>query len=244
MINNKIRIGNFTSSEIVALTTSGKEKGSLGKPALTYIAECNMERRLMRSLTTESNARPLVWGKFMESRVFDLLGMEYTFTSKSTKYHPDFDCWGGSADGTTTDTVYDIKCPITLKSFCEFADCKTIGNVRDLHKDGEKYYWQLVSNSIIENKEFAELIFYVPYKSEIPEIKQEVNDYIGDLSLNSLAWINFAEENELPYLPDNGYYKNITKMRFKVSESDKEFLTDRVKRASKLLVEHYKSKLD
>lgn len=235
MINNTIRIGNFTSSEIVALTKGGK--GTMfGQAALTYIAECNMERRLIRSLTTESNARPLIWGKFMETRAFELLGTEYTFTSKSTKIHPDFNCWSGSSDGTTYDTVYDIKCPLTLKSFCEFADCLTIEDFRENHKEGEKYYWQLVSNSILENKDFAELIFYVPYKSELPEIKQEVNDYIGDLSLNSLAWINFSSDDELPWLPDNGYYKNITKLKFEVPKTDKDFLTERVKEASKLLI--------
>lgn len=235
MINNLIRIGNFTSSEIVALTKSGKGQ-TFGQAALTYISECNMERRLMRSLTTESNARPLIWGKFMESRAFEMLGTEYTLTSKSTKIHPEFNFWSGSADGTTYDSVYDIKCPLTLKSFCEFADCKDITEFRENTKDGEKYYWQLVSNSILENKNIAELIYYVPYKSELAEIKQEVNDYIGDLSLNSLAWINFASDDELPYLPDNGYYKNITKLSFEVPKSDKEFLTDRVKEASKLLI--------
>lgn len=61
VLKNTLRHGNFTSSEIVALTTKGKAKDSFGKPALTYIEEKNMERRLGRSITTESNAKPLVW---------------------------------------------------------------------------------------------------------------------------------------------------------------------------------------
>jgi len=71
-ITDSIRIGNITSSEgAVAVMSNGKAKGSFGAPALTYIEECNFERRLGRSIETESNARPLTWGKFIEGRVLN-----------------------------------------------------------------------------------------------------------------------------------------------------------------------------
>ena len=60
---SKNRVGNFNSSEIVALTTQNKSKNGFGKPALTFIEECNFERRLDRSITDEVTARPLSWGK-------------------------------------------------------------------------------------------------------------------------------------------------------------------------------------
>ncbi len=66
-----VRVGNFTSSEIVALVSKGKEKGSFGKPALTYIEECNMERRLLRSVTDDVSARPLSWGLLVENIAFE-----------------------------------------------------------------------------------------------------------------------------------------------------------------------------
>jgi hypothetical protein len=99
MINNIARRGNFTSSEIVALTTLSKDKKSFGAPALTYIEEKNFERKLCRSLDSESNARPLVWGKLLEGYWFDLLGLEYTLSSTETDVHPTIKCWSGSKDG-------------------------------------------------------------------------------------------------------------------------------------------------
>jgi len=249
---NVDRIGNFTSSEIAALMTTSKDGKSFGKPALTYIEEKNMERRLGRSLDSETNARPLTWGKLIEKRVFDLLGLEYTLTSQETVQHPTISCWSGSQDGNKFDdggTVIDIKCPITLKSFCQLVDgiyqCEDslgvadgnmiIHSVCETHKDGEKYYWQLVSNAILTNSKYAELIVYVPYKSELPEIRELANNYDGN-DQHKYAWIVYADDNELPYLPDDGYYKNLNIIRFLVPESDKILLTEKVLAAQKLLI--------
>ena len=120
MINNVQRVGNFTSSEIVALMSSDKSGKGFGAPALTYISETNMERLLGRSLTDEVSSRPMSWGTLLEERVFDLLGLNYTYSSKVTDVHPEISYWAGSKDGTNEEgekAVIDIKCPITLKSF-------------------------------------------------------------------------------------------------------------------------------
>jgi hypothetical protein len=93
VLNNEIRIGNFTSSEIVALTKKGKGAMGFGAPAITYIEETNMERRLGRSLTDESRARPLTWGKLLESRAFDLLPLEYSLSSQDSIQHPTIPYW-------------------------------------------------------------------------------------------------------------------------------------------------------
>ena len=249
---NISRIGNFTSSEIAALMTTSKDGKSFGKPALTYIEEKNMERRLGRSLDSEQSAHPLTWGKLIEKRVFDLLGLEYTLTSQETVQHPTISCWSGSQDGNKFDegrTVIDIKCPITLKSFCQLVDgiyqCKNslgvadgnmiIAGVRENHKDGEKYYWQLVSNAILTDSKYAELIVYVPYKSELEAIRELANNYDG-ADQRKYAWINFAEDNELPYLIEGGYYKNLNIITFLVPEEDKILLTEKVLAAQKLLI--------
>lgn len=238
MIENKNRIGNFTSSEIVALTTSGKNIYGFGKPALTYIEECNMERRLGRSLTKEESAKALTWGKLVEGRAFDLLGTAYKLSSQETIVHPTISYWAGSPEGNKFDegkTVYDIKCPITLKSFCQLVDGDNcMANIRERHKDGEKYYWQLVSNAILTDSKYAELIVYCPYKSELDAIRDYVNNYDGDA--NKVAWIHWSADNELPYLIDGGYYKNLNIIRFEVKEEDKEFLKERVYKAGQLLI--------
>jgi len=247
MINNKHRCGNFTSSEIVALTSEGKEKGTFGKPAITYIEETNMERRLGRSLTDETNAKPLTWGKLNEGRVFDLLGLEYILSSEETKLHPEHSFWAGSKDGIKLDeclTVIDIKCPITLKSFCQLVQplydglsgMDAMNKIRESHKDGEKYYWQLVSNSILDNTRYAELIVYMPYESELPEIKMLAQDVKSDM-LSKHYWIAMANDGELPFLKDGGYYKNINIIRFEVPKEDKDFLTEKVSAAGRMLIE-------
>lgn len=255
MIHNKNRIGNFTSSNISALMSDGKKTGDYGKPFYTYIQEKNMERRLGRALNDITSARPLIWGKFLEARAFDMLGMEYRLVSQDTIQHSEYDFWGGSPDGLKIlpeKTVIDIKCPMTLKSFCKFVDCitlnpdgtmngtLTINKIRVMHDDGEKYYWQLVSNAILSGCNFAELIIYLPYKSEL----QSIRDYCEetDLAPNKVAWIAFAEDDDLPYLLDGGFYKNIYTFNFEVPENDKRLLTERVITAGKHLVPRYENK--
>lgn len=235
---NENRIGNFTSSEIFKLNTLSRDKKEFGKPALSYIKEKNQERKLGRSISTESNAKPLTWGSVLESRVFELLGLEYSLTSQETMIHPDIPYWSGSADGHKENTIIDIKCPLTLGSFCDlvdpvcdgFTDIAAIYKIIENHKAGEQYYWQLVSNAILNNCEYAELIVYMPYESEIPEIKKEVD------GLPNCYWIAMATEEELPFIKDGGFYKNLNTIRFKVPESDKILLTENVLKAGEKLI--------
>jgi hypothetical protein len=262
MIHNKHRGGNFTSSKIVALLSMGSRemteeeladykkanpKGRKktieswpGKAALTYIDEKKMERRLGRSLSTETNARATSWGSLVETRVFDLLGLEYTLTSKQTLLHPHYPFWAGSPDAEKKNTVPDFKCPLTLKSFCQLVDplyrglsgIDAINAVREEHEDGDTYYWQIVSNACIKGYDFGELIVYMPYLAELLEIKEMADrDQTG-----KYKWISYAEFDELPYLLPNGYYKNLNVIRFEIPKADKELLTMRVEQAGKLLM--------
>jgi hypothetical protein len=240
MNNNLDRIGNFTSSEIAALMTVNIKKDGFGKPAITYIEETNFERKLGRSLTDDSSARPLTWGQLLEKRAFDILGLEYVLSSTETDLHPNIPFWAGSKDGIKYDegqTIIDIKCPITLKSFCQFADCNTIEEVRQNHKDGEKYYWQLVSNAVITGSRFAELIVYVPFYSELPEIRQ-MAQRVPDSELNKHYWIAMANDGELPFINDNGYYNHLHIIRFEVPQADKDLLTANVLKAGEMLIDY------
>jgi hypothetical protein len=250
---NKIRVGNFNSSEIVALTTKDRSGKGFGKPALTFIEECNFERRLGRSISDEVTAKPLSWGKLCEKYVQGmLLGEEYVHASQETNVHPTIDYWVGSKDGIKHDegkTVADIKCPMTLKSFCQLVqplyDANSIieltenekgtwaiNKIRSTHKDGEKYYWQLVSNGIINGCKYAELQVFMPYESELASLKflAEGNE--------SLYWLSMAKENELPFIKDGGFYQNLSIIRFEIPQEDIDFLTDCVEKAGKMLVNY------
>lgn len=237
---NKNRVGNITSSGIVDILSNGKTKGEPGNPFYTYIEECNMERRLGRSIGSESNARPLVWGKLVEDQVFNNLGLEYTLCSHETIEHPHISCWHGSPDAIKPETVVDVKSPMTLKSFCQLVDpiyngltgIEAMNEVRKNHKDGEKFYWQLTSNAILTKSKYAELIVYVPYKKELNQIKELAREKNDD----KYWWIIKGEDIELPYLIEKGYYKNLNVIRFEVPQKDIDFLTERVLMAQKLLI--------
>ena len=270
------RNGNITSSEIVALLSMGtremtedelkayKEtnpKGRKttiecwpGKAAITYINQCNMERRLGRSLDSELDAKPTNWGKFVEPLLFQLLDEDYTYNSNDTLVHPDFDFWLGTPDGfkiTEKKTMVDAKCPFTLESFCNLISplyegfegmdaMKALidgytdknGLFHSPHKDIEKYYWQLVSNACIDDCSHAELIIYCPYESELSVI-QSIAAQSGDPSAYFIA---NGSKKSLPYIKDDGFYKNINIISFEIPQSDKNLLTETVKKASQYLI--------
>jgi hypothetical protein len=219
--------------------TKSRDGKTFGAPAFTYISEKNMERRLGRALNTEVDSRPMVWGKFCEPRIFNLLPTEYTHSSQETKQHPNFNYWAGSKDGLKYDegkTVYDFKAPSTHKSFCNLVDpiyegltgLAAMEKVRENHSDGDKFYWQLVSNSIIDQTKFAELIVYMPYKSELDDIRAQANQS-GD---PKHYWIWSATDDELPWIQDDGFYTNINIIRFEVPLQDKLLLAKTVQEAA------------
>ena len=237
---NSIRNGNFTSSEIVALLSNGKQKGSFGKPALAYIEEKHFERKLGKSLSSDNDSKACSWGSLLEGYVFDQMGMEYKLCSTETIGHPEIECWKGSPDGEKFDegkTVFDIKCPYTLKAFCQLIDYWQEGGmdaIRAEYRDGEKYYWQIVSNACLTGARYGELIVFVPYQSELEAIRELARNYDGEKQ-HRFRWIDLAADDEMPHLLDGGHYKNLNTMRFEIPLTDKQLLTERVKDASKLL---------
>lgn len=196
-----------------------------------------MARRLGRSLTTETNSRPTTWGKCLEPFAFQKLGFDYELVSDVTIQHPDIPYWCGSPDLIGENLVGDIKCPMTLKSFCQLVDPiysglsgdEAIQIIREKHPDGEKYYQQLVSNSILTNSTYAELIVYVPFRSDLDEIRLSAADR------KEYRWIEYADDYELPWLVDGGYYQDVNIIHFEIPQSDKELLTNAVIDAGKLL---------
>jgi hypothetical protein len=275
-IKSASRNGNITSSEIVALLSAGTREmtedelashkiafpkskkrtieDGFGKAAITYINQCNMERRLKRSLDNDMDSKPTNWGKFLEPLLFKLLDGEYTYNSNDTLTHPEYDYWKGTPDGfkiTENKTLIDAKCPFTLESFCKLInplydglegfDAMTAirdgytdknGLFHPAHTDGEKFYWQIVSNACIEDCTHGELIVYCPFESELQVIKSMAVQS-GEPSAYFIA---NATEKSLPYIPDNGFYNNINIISFEIPLEDKKKLTQLVENAGKYLI--------
>lgn len=215
--------------------------------AINYIIEKMDERKLKRSIDNESSANSLKWGKCLEYYGFIKVNdnFEYQLLGDESKVHDVYNYWSGSVDVLKTDTAGDIKCPYTLKSFISlirplyhnFNGLEAFNALRngfnsngifyEKHKDAEKYYWQIVGNAILHNKKFGELIIYMPYESDLELIKEDLDgnpDYY---------FINFANENDLPYLPDDSEFKDINVIRFEIPKEDKEYLLSKIKQAEK-----------
>jgi hypothetical protein len=238
IITNKDRLGNFTSSNIYRLLGINSTKAVERKKALTYIEECNMERELGISLGLETDARPLQWGKHCEDFAFQETGLKYTITSDITVTHPTINFWAGSADGYSEDAVFDLKCPMTRKSFFKLVAGENIYSMIDgftrngatytEHPDADKYYWQLVSNAILLGKKYGELIVYMPSISDLVNIKEAAKDQYN--------WIYYASDIELPHLPDNCPIPTLNTIRFEIPQKDIDLLTECVIEAGKLLI--------
>lgn len=237
---NKNRIGNFTSSSIWKLMKTGKQEGGFGVPAITYIQEKVWERKLKRSINTDTSTRPMLWGKFLEKRVHELLPLNYKHVYDETILHPKHPYWAGSPDNDDEQAkaVGDTKCP-QPKAFCELVDVLTravetndISHFRD-HDDG-KYYWQVTSNACIKGYDYIELTLYLPYESELRDIRMAAENWDGEDQFK-YRWIYECDRSELAYQPDNSEYKNLYSFRFPLVLADAIMLEQNVIKAAKIL---------
>ncbi len=199
---------------------------------LTYIDQKKREIKLGRQMGQEKNPRSASWGNFCEGIVFDKIGLEYIRTEKGNrKYHPKIKHWCGEEDFTRGEYVGDFKC-FELDNFTFTHDMASLG-YDIFKKECPDIFWQLVSGSILCKKTKAELILFVPYKKDL--------DFIIETAKcsqdNKYRWLTFVENmDELPYLLEGKHYKDISHFFFDIRKEDKEFLTDRIIEAEKLLL--------
>lgn len=238
------RIGRFTSSNIWKLTTKDRTGKEFGAPALTYIEEKRAERSLGRSIDLGAVTNTLTWGKVMEYYCNKFhLDISYTLCSKITDVHPRYKFWSGSKDATKSDTAVEIKC-FEPKKFYELSmallklEAKKI-TLNEFKKDFKEVYWQVVSNAIILNKPFCEIIVYTPTESQLMQIREEIESTNVLEKLGIEPWQGrFIIEKEiyyLPFIPEGIEYPNFVKYRFQPTAEDIIFLTKCVVDAEKLL---------
>lgn len=217
----------------------------------SYIEEKFREYKLNRSINTDVNTRPIVWGKVLEMYVFKhKLGLEYTeMNERGRLFHADIENWCGVPDSMKNKTVVtDTKCPSSMVNFCNLVDDMAAG-LEQFKKNQKEYYYQLVSNAILTGVKKAELIVYVPYEKDLLSLF----NYVDNLDNNALKPLKLVERNiefifyellnfqdgenyapNIPYLPEGSKYKDLNKFEFDIPEADIKFLTQRVKKASEL----------
>lgn len=239
MIENKERIGNFTSSNIFKLCASL----SSGKPSpsyFTYIEEKIFERKMKRSLEIGSYGQSMAWGKFLEKRVNDNLPFGYQMLHKTTKLHPKFDYVSGSVDFLVPGVkVAELKC-FEPKNFASYVSALMTGDTEHIKKEHPKEYWQMLNNSQIHKTPKMEAIVYMPYESEMEEIRElaENPEYLSDIGM--MPWeVRFIAEkpiSHLAVLPNDSAFKNLNIFEFDVPVDDIVFLNKRIIEAGKLLL--------
>lgn len=230
------RVGNFTSSQVYRLCTFGRAKDSIGTPFYTYVTEKIREHRTGRPITKETNAKSTNWGNFMEKWVFEQkMGLKYSLVSKKRYKHESL-LFSGMPDIITDDTVGDIKNPFTISSFCDTVD--SFENIETFKKEKPEYYWQLIANSILTGLPKCLLLVHIPYKDELIKIREAAENYDGNQ--NHIAFLNWAEDNELPYIERGKYYQDINEFTFEPPQEDKDFLIERLTLATDLLTKQIK----
>lgn len=243
-MNNSNRWGKFTSSNVYKLIKEGRGKEEFSAPGLTYIQEKAIERKMQSCLDGGAHTQSLAWGNFMELMVYSILGVQYQISSKETTLHPKYGkFWSGSKDLFTVnnetgemESIAEIKC-YQKKNFALYTDCLLKKDIELFKNEFPKEYWQIVSNACLENVEIGEAISYMPYVSEAEEIKQMAFDYDG-ADQWKYKFIQDLPVEDLPFIPDGGYYKNINKFAFIVPQEDKDFLETRILLAEEKIKEY------
>ena len=238
MINPNLRAGKFTSSSIGKLMKEGRSAGSFGAVALTYIKEKKYERLIGRSLESDSFSRATSWGRLLEIYFYgeNTLPLSVEVLNEVRFEHKEYN-WSGSPDCLDGNIVMDLKCPYTLKSFCELSECTT---AEDLQEVNDLYFWQLVSNAILIEQvrgtkiDKGRLIVFMPMVDELSDI-QHLATTTERMPARELFWIANADHEELPYLTTESKLPNLHYIDFEITEEMKDQLTQRVQKAEELI---------
>lgn len=239
MIENQLRIGRFTSSNNYKLCASLKN-GEPSEAFYTYIKEKMLENALCRSLDMGTYTQTMAWGKVLEKRVNDMLPLNYKLQHKTTFVHPKYSFWSGSPDFDIPEEkkIAELKCYEPRKFGCYVTSLMS-NDTEIIKKDNPQEYWQIVSNCAIKGYTKGEAIVYMPYESEMDEIRELVQDseYLSQIGV--MPWeVRFIVEkpnSQLAVLPNGSKFKNINIFEFEIPTSDIIFLTKRYLKAIEIM---------
>lgn len=227
------RHGTVSSSSIWKLMTKGKGVG-MGAPGKKYIRQVKHEINLGRPINKESSARSTSWGKFAELYVFgEKLNSDYVLVSKKRLFHKEIPEWSGATDLLKDSVTADVKCPYSLEVFCD--KLEALQDIKVYKEEYPEDYWQHLSNAILLEQNGIEVthfeaIIFCPFQSELNKMR-EATSVIEDPTIQKqMRWLEFTDDEEIPYLVDGGKYLDINIIKHKIPEEDKWLLTDTVRR--------------
>ena len=242
-MNNKAnRVARLTSSKISLLMVSGRGELGFGAGAITYINDKKKEFEFGRGLSLPVYKQDMIWGKLWEVWVHWQLGSEYELIIDKTTVHPKYPFWSGSQDFNVKidgGCISELKC-YQLSNHYDYVKCLEQNNTELFKKDFPAEYWQIVSNSCINNTKYGEAIAFMPTEENLIEMRKliEETDYV-EKHLKDDPWkYRFVFEKDLwdlGFIPEHSDFPSMVKFRFEVPMADKIALIERVIKASVLL---------
>ena len=227
------RFSTYSSSSAWKLMTKDKSGKKFGAPGIKYIKQVGYEIKLGRAVGSDFDSKQTSWGHFNERRVFNLLPTSYQFVANDRLFHHEIKHYSGVPDYLDgIYTVADCKCPFNMEKFCD--KMEALKSIETFREDFPEDYWQLISNIILLrangiNIKFIEAINYVPYKSELQEIRDLAEDNA------KMKWLSYTDDDGLPWIRDGGNYTNLNRHRFEVIEKDVDELQEQILKAVELL---------
>jgi len=107
------------------------------------------------------------------------------------------------------------------------ACCRTAEELKKYCQEStssKEYYWQIVSDALLCQVTKAELTIFVPKITRSAEIMETA------VATDSL--VRFKAISELPFLPTDSDFPELTRICFEIPESDLRFLEDRIRAAA------------
>ena len=242
MNNNPNRVARLTSSKISVLTVNGKGLYGFRAGAITYIKQCAMELDFGRSISLPINKWEMSWGKAFEVFVHWQLGNEYELIVDKSTVHPKYPFYSGSEDfrvHINGGCIAELKC-YQMENFYKYSKCLEKQDIKLFKSEFKSEYWQIVSNSIIQNVQYGEAIAYMPTQADLLEMRRliEDTDYIETNLKDDPFKYKFIVDRDLydlPFIPEHSELKSMVKFRFEVPTEDKIFLLSRILDAKKVL---------
>ncbi len=245
MMDHTRRFGNWTSSGVGNLMTYSRDGKGWGADAVRYMRDKAMERRLGRIISSDFNSHPTSWGLLAELHVNEKLDTSYKLCSQETLTNPLYPFHRGTPDFERfikEKTTGQVKSPWTLLSFCTLIDAWEKGGIEQVRKDhgeGDKFYWQTISDSILTDSQWIELIVYCPYREDLDDIRLIAMQSPPE-ERSQYSWLDYVYNDQLPYLIKGNHYKDLNILRFPALQADKDALIARIIEAEKFINPEYK----
>ena len=227
------RIAHYTSSQIYRL---------LGSAAVqkTYIEEKKYESQLGVSCNEDAGSRASNWGTMMQYYVAEkYLPKGFKWHDK-TEVHPTIKLWSGTADIISDDAAGDVKC-FYRKKFAQVANCiveceeirklshfdRPEIDYAPLKKNHPEIYWQITSNAAILNKSKGLLIIFLPYESELEDVKAfAYNSELPDEW--KYRFIYESHKSALPYQSDDSVFSNVIYFEWDIDSEDVKLIESKI----------------